>query len=84
MKQIAEQLPGLNVSVAEAVESIYSDLGEKAKKLVLDHFTERMTQAEHLVSQSAAVARKEEEEKEQIRQVVEQARGVLHGFAGNP
>lgn len=84
LKQIAEQLPGLNVSVAEAVESIYSDLGEKAKKLVLDHFTERMTQAEHLVSQSAAVARKEEEEKEQIRQVVEQARGVLHGFAGNP
>lgn len=77
MQQIAQQLPGLNVSVAEAVESIYSDLGEKAKKLVLDHFTEKMAQAEHLVGQSAAVARKEEEEKDQIRQVVAQAKTVL-------
>lgn len=77
MKQIASQLPALNASVADTVESIYGDLREKAKKLVLDHFTEKMAQAEHLVNQSAAVAQKEEEEKTQIRNVVEQARRVL-------
>lgn len=81
MKKIVDQLPGLNASVADTVESLYSDLREKAKKLVLDHFTEKMTQAEHLVNQSAAVARKEEEEKQQIRNVVEQARAVLQNVA---
>lgn len=84
VKQIAEQFPALNASVADAVEKIYTDLGEKAKKLVLDHFTEKMAQTEHLVSQSAAVAQKAEEEKNQIRKVVGQARSLLAAVAENP
>lgn len=84
VNQIASQFPGLNGAVANSVESIYTDLGEKAKKLVLDHFTEKMAQAEHLVSQSAAVARKAEEEKAQIRKVVEQAKTLLAAVAENP
>lgn len=80
IKQITFQLPGLNASVTDAVERIYTDLGERAKKLVLDHFAEKMAQAEHLVTQSAAVARKEEEEKEHIRKVVDRARSLLRSI----
>lgn len=83
MKQIASQLPGLNVSVSQTVEKIYTDLGEKAKKLVLEHFAEKMEEAEHLVTQSTAVARKAGEEKAQIRTMAAQARELLKNVTAN-
>lgn len=77
MKQIAEKLPGLQTSVVAAVEKTYTEMGEKAKKLVMDHFAQETAGAEHLVERSAEVARKQSEEKEEIRRILSQARGAL-------
>ena len=77
--QIVKKLPQLHGAVVSAVEKAYTEMGDKAKKLVEAHFAQQVANAEHLVQSSAEVARKQTAEKDEIRQVLAQARETLKG-----
>ena len=79
--RITEQLPKMNKSVHTAIETIYTEMGNKAQKLVQEHYAEKMEQAEHLVQQTAAVARKETAQKDEIRALLQEARNLLTDVA---
>lgn len=76
-KQISGKLTGLNLSVIRAVNGLYQELGDSAKKLITGYYSEEMKNAEHLFHQSADVAGKQEEEKDKIRKAVQDARRML-------
>jgi len=77
--QIARKLPQLHNAVVSAVDKAYTEMGDKAKKLVESHFAQQVASAQHLVETSSEVARKQTAEKEEIRQVLMQAREMLKG-----
>ena len=77
--QIARKLPQLHNAVVSAVDKAYTEMGDKAKKLVESHFAQQVASAQHLVETSSEVARKQTAEKEEIRQVLVQARETLKG-----
>lgn len=77
ISQIAGKLTGLSLSVSETVEAIYTELGQNARKLVEEYYAEQMAEAERLINQSAKVAMKKTEEKEQLQAVVDRARKLL-------
>ena len=77
LSQIAGKMTGLNLSVSETVQSIYSDLGQNARRLVEEYYGEQLAEAERLLNQSAKVAMKEKAEKEKLQNAVDYARNLL-------
>lgn len=77
LSQIAGKMTGLNLSVSETVQSIYSDLGQNARRLVEEYCGEQLAEAERLLNQSAKVAMKEKAEKEKLQNAVDYARNLL-------
>lgn len=77
LDQIAGKLTGLNLSVSETLEGIYTELGQNVHKLVAEHYAEQLAEAERLVGQTAKTAMKQAEEKEKLREVVDRARALL-------
>ena len=76
--RIAENLPKMNASVKNCVYKVYEEMDEKACKLVEDYFAKKMEDAQKRVEQSAAVARKQAQEKEEVRVLLTQAREILN------
>lgn len=77
VSQIAKKLTGLNITVTETITKQYDILGDSAKALVLDYYEEEMEKTKHFLEQSAQIANKNIEEKERLKAVVVQARGIL-------
>ena len=77
LSQIAGKMTGLQLSVAETVQSIYSELSQSARRLVEEYFGEQLAEAERLIHQSAKAAMKEEAEKEKLQDAVDCARSLL-------
>lgn len=67
----------INAKVADTVNELYDDLGEKAKQLLVDYYEEQMEQTRQLMEQTAQTASKSVEEKEKIKEVLLKAREVL-------
>lgn len=81
IKQIWEQMRGIESSIASTISELYTKLGESAKKCILEFYEDELEKAEHLVEQSVAVANSEEKEKDKIRESVVSARHILQEAA---
>lgn len=77
LRQISSKLTGLTLSVNEAVEKIYSDMGENAKKLISEYYEEELENKEHALNQAISVSAKEEDEKARLKEIVVKAREIL-------
>lgn len=77
IEQISRKLLNMSAKVADTVNELYDDLGEKAKQLLVDYYEEQMEQTRQLMEQTAQTASKSVEEKEKIKEVLLKAREVL-------
>lgn len=77
IEQISRKLLNMSAMVSDIVNTVYGELGEKAKKLLGDYYEEGMAQAQHLLEQTAQAAAGSAEEKEKRKKAVEKARHVL-------
>ena len=77
IEQISRKLLNMSAKVADTVNELYDDLGEKAKQLLVDYYEEQMEQTRQLMEQTAQTASKSVEEKEKIKEVRLKAREVL-------
>ena len=78
IEQISRKLLNMSAMISETVNSVYDDLGEKTKKILLDYCEEQIAQAQHLVEQTVQAAGKNAEEKAAMEEVTEKARNVLN------
>lgn len=81
IKQIWEQMRGIESSIASTISELYTKLGESAKKCILEFYEDELKKTEHLVEQSVAVANSEEKEKDKIRESLVSARHILQEAA---
>lgn len=78
LDQISRKLGNMSAKITETVESVYQELGEKAKKLFTDCYEEQLKETAHLLDQTASAAAKSAEEKAAMKEVIERARNVLN------
>lgn len=77
LRSIAAQYSRLRVSVQQAVEKTYRQMGENVKKQLAEYYGERIEQAQRQAEQSAMVARQDEDKKAEIQTAITQLRKVL-------
>lgn len=80
LEKISENLPLLSADVTETVNSIYTELGEKAKQLLADYYRQRMAREQELLNQTIQCARKTADEKETLIAVITEVRTIFSKF----
>lgn len=75
--QISRKLLNMSATVSDTVNTVYDELGDKAKKLFADYWEKEMERTQHLLEQTIQAAARSAEEKENIKKVVEKARNML-------
>lgn len=75
--QISRKLLNMSATVSDTVNTVYDELGNKAKKLFADYWEKEMERTQHLLEQTIQAAARSAEEKENIKKVVEKARNML-------
>ena len=80
ISRITSQITSLTVSVTNTVTKLYDELNENAQKLITEHYTAELENANRLMEQSIQAANREEAEKEQMHAVLNEARDILHGM----
>ena len=74
---MADQFPELRQSVKEALSQAYGRLKTAALEQLTEHYEEKIRKTEAQVELSMEISRKEEQEKEAIREVLSQTREMF-------
>lgn len=82
LSEVKAQYPKLRTSAITSLSQAYADLSEKAKKQVSEYFKERTSEIEAQAEQSLAVARQDEESKQEIKTAISEINGVLDSISG--
>ncbi len=80
LDQIRRGFTQLEVSMSETLETLYKKLGDSAKKILEETAREQMAETEQLFEETVRAAGIEEQHKEEIRGVLEEAKKILGDF----
>lgn len=77
INQISQKLTAFSAMVTRTVDSIYSELGEKARLILVEYFEDRWEREAELLEQTVQTARKSSQEKETIRVIIQEAGKII-------
>lgn len=78
MEQISHKLQNMSATISRTIEEIYHELGTKTKNLLVDYYEEQLQLTRHLCEQTAHAAGKNAAEKESMKEMIQNAKTILH------
>lgn len=77
VKQISRKLLSMSAMISETVDTVYDELRNKAKELIVEYYEDEIKKVQHLLEQTIQVAGKDAAEKERVASVIKKAREAL-------
>ncbi len=78
--EIKDQYPVLKSSALQALASAYGELASGAKTQVSEYFAQQIAETEAQSEESAMAARQDENVKQEIREIINEIKDVLHSI----
>lgn len=82
IEQISRKLLNLSAMASQTIDTVYDDLGNKAKQLIVEYSEAEAASARHLLEQVTQVASQDEAQKNRIREMVTKAGAILEDVWG--
>lgn len=77
IEQISRKLTGLSAMVSSAIDQIYDDLGEKARQMLTDYYSQEQLKSQQLLEQTIQASEKNFKEREAAGEIIKKVETVL-------